>query len=210
VKAAFLWEGEDGWPEGTGCVKAPEFPKNAPCYYTNGPYWPGDLQEDICTDNSIHNAAEQLRHALTLERCNVCLPKVNYLELVDADEDGYMSNPDRYFTTVHESNPDRIIEVPTGANLSMRVVFKETAYGYNNVGSVKFGLNDNDNFKIENNADYYLGGNRGYDDVFPVDELTDGDFTVTVKTYPGPDATGPAGESYSGDTFTVTFTINRV
>eukprot|EP01026_Neomeris_dumetosa_P058707 TRINITY_DN5472_c0_g1_i9.p2 TRINITY_DN5472_c0_g1~~TRINITY_DN5472_c0_g1_i9.p2 ORF type:complete len:277 (-),score=31.04 TRINITY_DN5472_c0_g1_i9:1041-1871(-) len=58
---------------GTGCVKAPDFPRAiANCSYASAAYCPRiqALASDICTDSGVANAAAQLRHAITNDHCN--------------------------------------------------------------------------------------------------------------------------------------------
>lgn len=69
-----------GWPRstqdlGTGCVKAPNFPKRrGHCWYTGSDYnnWPMADRVKMCSssDGKI-NAAEQLRHAILHDQCNL-------------------------------------------------------------------------------------------------------------------------------------------
>lgn len=70
----------NGWPltpdgRGTGCVKAPYFPKQLrSCPYTNPPYSLTTAQiTAFCTNNGKSNALAQLRDALNNLRCHPCI-----------------------------------------------------------------------------------------------------------------------------------------
>ena len=70
----------NGWPltpdgRGTGCVKAPDFPKRVGiCYYTNPPYdVTAEQTASFCTNNGKANALAQLRDGLKNLKCHPCL-----------------------------------------------------------------------------------------------------------------------------------------
>ncbi|PXF43528.1 hypothetical protein BWQ96_06729 [Gracilariopsis chorda] len=69
--------GHRGWPRklndmGTGCVKAPEFPrKRTYCWYSRSEYinHPQAIRDTFCTHPSVTNAANQLRDAVEKDQC---------------------------------------------------------------------------------------------------------------------------------------------
>lgn len=69
--------GYRGWPRntrniGTGCVKAPDYPKKvSTCYYTSSEYrnWAMADRTSFCTPNGMQNAVAQLRHAVLNKQC---------------------------------------------------------------------------------------------------------------------------------------------
>eukprot|EP01025_Chloroclados_australasicus_P013763 TRINITY_DN16454_c0_g3_i1.p2 TRINITY_DN16454_c0_g3~~TRINITY_DN16454_c0_g3_i1.p2 ORF type:complete len:174 (-),score=1.86 TRINITY_DN16454_c0_g3_i1:45-566(-) len=70
--------GERGYPKnkfciGTGCVKAPDFPKSVKtCNYASQDYDKdiNSLTGSFCTKKGIKNAAAMLRHAIRNDACN--------------------------------------------------------------------------------------------------------------------------------------------
>lgn len=71
--------GDQGWPrnirnEGNGCVRAPDFPNGfSKCLYVSADFsnWPLDNRQKFCSDSGIDNAAEQLRHAILNNHCDI-------------------------------------------------------------------------------------------------------------------------------------------
>eukprot|EP01026_Neomeris_dumetosa_P038245 TRINITY_DN3116_c0_g1_i13.p3 TRINITY_DN3116_c0_g1~~TRINITY_DN3116_c0_g1_i13.p3 ORF type:complete len:290 (+),score=16.59 TRINITY_DN3116_c0_g1_i13:212-1081(+) len=74
----YVRSGSEGYPlnkecDGTGCVKAPDFPRGInTCWYERDEYCPEiqGLSGDFCTDSGVANAAAQLRHAIINDHCN--------------------------------------------------------------------------------------------------------------------------------------------
>lgn len=72
-------QGHKGWPRstndlGTGCVKAPDFPKSQSyCFFESNDYsqWPITERTSFCTDKGVTNAVAQLRHAIRNNQCNL-------------------------------------------------------------------------------------------------------------------------------------------
>eukprot|EP01025_Chloroclados_australasicus_P014092 TRINITY_DN16585_c1_g1_i1.p1 TRINITY_DN16585_c1_g1~~TRINITY_DN16585_c1_g1_i1.p1 ORF type:complete len:197 (+),score=8.35 TRINITY_DN16585_c1_g1_i1:147-737(+) len=70
--------GDRGYPKntqcrGTGCVKAPDFPKSVTtCYYTSSVYDSSvnSLASSFCTKEGVQNAAAMLRYAISNDVCN--------------------------------------------------------------------------------------------------------------------------------------------
>jgi hypothetical protein len=65
-----------GWPRntsgmGTGCVKAPDFPKKmSGCFFQNAEYALSTAErESFCTESGKANALAQLRHAISNDQC---------------------------------------------------------------------------------------------------------------------------------------------
>lgn len=78
ISATVGASGYRGWPRsydnrGTGCVKAPDFPKRRNiCWYTMWNYynWPLSQRLKMCASSfGEENAAEQLRHAIVNDQC---------------------------------------------------------------------------------------------------------------------------------------------
>lgn len=78
ISATVGAHGYRGWPRsfdnrGTGCVKAPDFPKGRNiCWYTMWNYknWPMSDRSKMCASSfGEDNAAEQLRHAILHDQC---------------------------------------------------------------------------------------------------------------------------------------------
>eukprot|EP01026_Neomeris_dumetosa_P038248 TRINITY_DN3116_c0_g1_i3.p3 TRINITY_DN3116_c0_g1~~TRINITY_DN3116_c0_g1_i3.p3 ORF type:complete len:164 (+),score=7.19 TRINITY_DN3116_c0_g1_i3:212-703(+) len=73
----YVRSGSNGYPlnrecDGTGCVKAPDFPRAINiCWYERDEYCPEiqALSDEFCTDSGVANAAAQLRHAIANDRC---------------------------------------------------------------------------------------------------------------------------------------------
>ena len=68
--------GNRGWPRnsnglGTGCVKAPDFPKKmSGCFFQNAEYALSTAErESFCTESGKANALAQLRHAISTDQC---------------------------------------------------------------------------------------------------------------------------------------------
>lgn len=76
VKSATVGEdGDKGWPKnsawrGTGCVKAPDFPKRrSTCFYSSGYGFSKETWSPFCTQYGVDNAVAQLRHAIQNDQC---------------------------------------------------------------------------------------------------------------------------------------------
>ena len=77
VKAALAGpRGDRGYPKtrsnlGTGCVRAPDYPKRVRICYYKDPAYPLTAAERVsfCTDSGNVNAAAQLRHAIRNDKC---------------------------------------------------------------------------------------------------------------------------------------------
>ena len=75
-------DGDTGYPKavvnggrvGTGCVKAPDFPKRrSTCYFTDPRYGlPSDVVSSFCTEKGRDNAVALMRHALLNDKCGLC------------------------------------------------------------------------------------------------------------------------------------------
>ncbi len=76
-------DGKFGYPKnniegqrvGTGCVKAPDLPKNVEtCYFSDTRYGlPASTVNDFCTENGTDNAVAIIRHAIIHKKCGPCL-----------------------------------------------------------------------------------------------------------------------------------------
>lgn len=79
VKSAFPGAAADrGWPKttggrGTGCVRAPDFPKRVSTCYFDDPRYPLTTAErsSFCTDSGKSNAVAQLKHAIRNNACKL-------------------------------------------------------------------------------------------------------------------------------------------
>eukprot|EP00737_Agarophyton_chilense_P004682 gb/GEZJ01006109.1/.p1 GENE.gb/GEZJ01006109.1/~~gb/GEZJ01006109.1/.p1 ORF type:complete len:145 (-),score=14.10 gb/GEZJ01006109.1/:167-601(-) len=77
VKTATTGNGYHGWPrnvndQGTGCVKAPEFPRRRTyCWYQRSEYnnHPLSVRNTFCTNSGVTNAANQLKYAIEKDQC---------------------------------------------------------------------------------------------------------------------------------------------
>jgi hypothetical protein len=72
----YVIAGNLGYPQvtaggGTGCVKAPDFPKHMNVCWYNDPGYPLTAAEraDFCTQSGKHNAVAQVCHALMHGAC---------------------------------------------------------------------------------------------------------------------------------------------
>lgn len=71
--------GYNGWPRttadiGTGCVKAPDFPKAvSTCYYASPSYgFAPAVYNTFCTSSGMANAVAQMKHAVENDKCGLC------------------------------------------------------------------------------------------------------------------------------------------
>ncbi len=123
--------------------------------------------------------ATLLGTALGASRAEPATIKVTTLTLINADTGTALADP---FT----GGPLDLAALPT-RNLSIRANTSPSA-----VGSVKFGLDQNATYRIENNAPYSLSGNTATDGYHPWTPGV-GTHTVTATPYSGGNATGKKG-----------------